>query len=46
MFFTNTHNMNQINYRAFFNKVMETSHLDNKFITTHLTNGELVFDTV
>ena len=37
--------MDQINHRAFFDKVMETPHLQNKFITTHLANGQPVFDT-
>jgi len=37
--------MDQINYRVFFDKVMETPHLHTKFITAHLANGEPVFDT-
>jgi len=45
MFFTDIHNMDQINHKVFFDKVMETLYLDNKFITTHLANEELVFDT-
>jgi len=37
--------MDQINCRAFFDKVMETPHLQNEFITTYLANGQPVFDT-